>query len=108
MQANAAAALAAAFTPALADFDALLRLRREALPAADCALQPPRAPAAAALKCGFVEVESPGAAAAAAPGSRAQAVLRAVPAGACLQLARHLCARADAAHVTNQVFEEVW
>lgn len=79
--ADAAVAVAAAFTPALADFDALLRLRREALPAADRALLPPRAAEAAALQCGFVAAGDAGAAEAAAPGSLAQAVLRAVPAG---------------------------
>jgi len=75
------AALAAAFTPALADFDALLRLRRAALPAADRALLPAAAAAAAALRCGVVEAGGCGAAADAAPGSRAQAVLHAIPAG---------------------------
>jgi len=76
------AALAAAFTPALADFDALLRLRRAALPAADRALLPAAAAAAAALRCRFVEAGGCGAAADAAPGSRAQAMLHAIPAGA--------------------------
>ena len=78
-----AAAAATLFAPALADFDALLRLRCEALPGADCALLAPRAALAAALKQGFVEAEVPGAAEAAAPGSRAQAMLHAIPAGAC-------------------------
>ena len=70
------------FGPALADFDALLQLRCEALPGADRALLAPRAALAAALKHGFVEADAPGAAEAAAAGSRAQAVLRAIPAGA--------------------------
>lgn len=73
---------AAVFGPALADFDALLRLRCEALPGADRALLAPHAALAAARKHGFVDADAPGAAEAAAPGSRAQAVLRAIPAGA--------------------------
>lgn len=73
---------AAVFGPALADFDALLLLRRDALPAADLALLAPKAWRAAAARAGFAplpaEAAAPGAA---AEGKSARALLRAVPPG---------------------------
>lgn len=79
------AVLAAVFGPALADFDALLFLRRDALPAADCALQSPKLWRSTAEKRGFVELASVGGGMSANEagdyGKRARAVLRAVPQG---------------------------
>jgi hypothetical protein len=99
---------AAAFAPALVDFDALLFLRRDALPGADCALQGAKLLRTAAEKRGFAEaaadargpagtpVKLPAQAAAGAKAAasqdgrngseagsskRARAVLRAIPAG---------------------------
>ena len=51
---------AACLGPALADFDALLLLRRDALPAADLALQGPKAWRAMAAKSGFQPLQPPG------------------------------------------------
>lgn len=91
---NSRSALRAAiFGPAIADFDALLLLRRNALPAADCAAQGAKALAEAARRRGFAAMD-PGAARPVAevpppvanggregPDTRARAVLRAVPEG---------------------------
>ena len=70
---------AACLGPALADFDALLLLRRDALPAADLALHAPRAWRAMAAGAGFRPVHLQGSDA--LDGKRARAVLRAVPPG---------------------------
>lgn len=77
-QPDAEAVRRAVFGPPLADFDALLLLRRDALSAADLALQGPKLWRAAAAKVGFVPL--PGA----QPGQEdraARALLRAVPQG---------------------------
>ena len=70
---------AACLGPALADFDALLLLRRDALPAADLALHRPRAWRAMAAKTGFRPLQPQDADA--LEGKRSRAVLRAVPQG---------------------------
>ena len=72
---------AAVFSPALADFDALLLLRRDALPAADLALQGPKAWRAAAARSGFAPLPVRAAPEAAANAKPARALLRAVPPG---------------------------
>ena len=70
---------AACLGPALADFDALLLLRRDALPAADLALQGPKAWRAMAAKSGFQPLQLQDSDA--LDSKRARAVLRAVPPG---------------------------
>ena len=80
---------AACLGPALADFDALLLLRRDALPMADLALHGPKAWRAMAASAGFRPVQLQGGDA--LDSKRARAVLRAVPPGkpAFLQLEVH-------------------
>ena len=75
---TAAAVRAAVFGPAIADFDALLMLRRDALPSADRAAQGAKALADAARKRGFAPMEG---SRSEQPDVRARAVLRAVPEG---------------------------
>ena len=75
---TATAVREAIFSPAVADFDALLMLRRDSLPSADRAAQGAKALAAAARKRGFAPLEGSHTE---QPDARARAVLRAVPEG---------------------------